>query len=185
MSKYEKEKNTCSDSQRHFATRKIKVECGKAWGFCALGQEEVHWAYIYSKARTAWGFARPWQHWGSWPDPNSLLFTSNNHIPFANNLPLKFASPFVSQGKNTTQLSYTANILVTFPCSKTTSDFPHPFQWACGNRLTKQLLFLISKYCSLWHKSGELLGFWWIYLVSWLQTSFGERCDFYLTCCWS
>lgn len=114
MSKYEKEKNTCSDSQRHFATRKIKVECGKAWGFCALGQEEVHWAYIYSKARTAWGFARPWQHWGSWPDPNSLLFTSNNHIPFANNLPLKFASPFVSQGKNTTQLSYTVHTQRTF-----------------------------------------------------------------------
>lgn len=81
--------------------------------------------------------------------------------------------------------THRANILVTFPCTKTNSDFPHPFQWACGNRLTKQLLFTISKYCSVWHKSRELFCFWWIYLVSWLQTSLGERCDFYLTCCGS
>lgn len=190
MSKYGKgKKNTCSDSQRHFATRKIKVECGKAWGLCALGLEEVHWAYIYSKARTAWGFVQPWQHWGIWPDPNSLLFTSNNHIPFANNLHLKCASPLCLAGEkqNPTFLHCThrASILVTFPCTKTKSDFPHPFQWACGNRLTKQLLFTISKYCSVWHKSRELFCFWWIYLVSWLQTSLGERCDFYLTCCGS
>lgn len=190
MSKYGKEKNTCSDSQRHFETRKIKVECGKAWGFCALGQEEVHWAYIYSKARTAWRFARPWQHWGSWPDPNSLLFTSNNHIPFANNLPLKFASPFVSQGKkHTSTFLHCTHTQRTFSwlflALKPPRTFLTPLQWACGNRLTKQLLFLISKYCSVWHKSGALLGFWWIYLVSWLHTSLGERCDFYLTCCWS
>lgn len=160
--------NTCSDCQRHFATRKIKVECGKAWGLCALGQEEVHWAYIYSKARTAWGFSQPWQHWSSWPDPDSLPLHLQHLIPFANNIHLKFASlPVCREKHNSTFLHRTyhtnthththrANILVTFPCSKTNSDFPHPVQWACGNSLTKQLLFIISKYCSLWHKSGEL-----------------------------
>lgn len=69
---------TCSDSQRHFATRKIKVECGKAWGLCALGQERVRWAHIYSKARTAWGFHWPQQHWGCRPDPKTSPSTSNS-----------------------------------------------------------------------------------------------------------
>lgn len=67
---------TCSDSQRHFATRKIKVEYGKAWGFCALGREGVRWAHIYSKARTPWGFHRPWQDWSSRPDPKPPFLTS-------------------------------------------------------------------------------------------------------------
>lgn len=67
--KEKKKHPTWSDSQRHFATRKIKVKCGKAWGLCALGREGVRWAHIYSKARTAWGFHWPWQHRGCRPDP--------------------------------------------------------------------------------------------------------------------
>lgn len=51
-----KKSPTSSDSQRRFASRKIKVECGKAWGLCAPGREGVRWACIYSKARTARGF---------------------------------------------------------------------------------------------------------------------------------
>lgn len=65
MSKYRKgkkkqtKKTPARIARGNFATRKIKVECGKAWGLCALGQKKVHWAYIYSKARTAGGFSRP------------------------------------------------------------------------------------------------------------------------------
>lgn len=77
--KKKKKHPTCSDSQRHFATRKIKVECGKAWGLCALGRERVRWAHIYSKARTAWGFDWPLQHWGRRPDPKPPLLNSYSY----------------------------------------------------------------------------------------------------------
>ena len=93
---------TCSDSQRHFATRKIKVECGKAWGLCALGQEGVHWAHIYSKARTAWGFHWPWQHWGRRPDPKPPLLTSYP-FPLCQQSPPPPQTPLLSLSCRTTQ----------------------------------------------------------------------------------
>lgn len=163
----EKKHPTCSDSQRHFATRKIKVKCGKAWGLCALGQEGVHWAHIYSKARTAWGFYWPWQHWGRRPDPNPPLFTSYTYPPYQQSpsqTPL--LSLFLAVKPNLT-LSYkpfffphTGNMLMTFPFSQTNSDFTHPFKWGCGNRLMKPLLFIISQsILCLWQKREELLSF--------------------------
>lgn len=89
----EKKHPTCSDSQRRFATRKIKVECGKAWGLCALGREGVRWAHIYSKARTAWGF-----HWPDSTGAADLIqnLTSSPPTPtfFANNLHLHVKLPF-------------------------------------------------------------------------------------------
>lgn len=52
-----KERPTSSDSLRQFASRKIKAECGQAWGLCAPGQKRLCRACIYSKARTAEGFS--------------------------------------------------------------------------------------------------------------------------------
>lgn len=63
------------------------------------GRKRLHWAHIYSEARTAWGFCWPWQQhwWGRRPDPK---LPSSPHLPSltppptaANNLHFKFSFP--------------------------------------------------------------------------------------------
>lgn len=143
------------------------MECGKAWGLCALGREGVHWARIYSKARTAWGFHWPWQHWGRRPDPKPLHLT---FYPYPRCQQSPPQTPFLSiscRKKLNLTLSYKpfflhrGNVHVTSPSPLPNSDSTHPLKWSCGNRIVKLLLFKISQkaFKSLTKKLRELLGF--------------------------